>query len=283
MTHNSIQFQSFDFTWYKVGLRVVFALHNEGKIMVPGTPPVEIRWLKRSSLMELPLVDKGGREKSCCWRGEGDQSLFILAPPRPSFKAPKDPREELCFCILSFFSKAGGKRDKAGLFFSRCLPIHVKVQSRMLPPFSVFGDKLSSASFLGRPARSFSPLDGGSSATGELYYWPRLGWRGWGGGVCLPGVTPGSAVMNRRESSGSVAGSRPLLFLLVGSFAASPWPGTRRQRFAALFWLMVFALDLWPPSGQRVFFFFFPSLFETTLPRRKHLDVCDVLCCAKKS
>lgn len=75
----------------------------------------------------------------------------------------------------------------------------MKVQSRMLPPFLVFQDELSSASFLGRPPTSPSPL-GGSSTAAENYFFGGCG-GGWGGevgeagsgegvrggGVCLPG------------------------------------------------------------------------------------------------
>lgn len=84
--------------------------------MVPET-------LESLSLNELPLVEKRGRKKSCCSPGEGDQSLFILAPPLPSFKALEDPREELYFFPFFFFIKQVQKETKQLFFFGayRCM------------------------------------------------------------------------------------------------------------------------------------------------------------------
>lgn len=132
--------------------------------------------------------------------------------------SPTPKRGALFCCFFFFLYKAGAKRHKdvVFVFFSRCLlPIHVEVQPRMLPRFLVFQDELSSASFLGRPPASSSPLDGSSTAAESCFIG---GWGvRWGGSVCR--AATGSAVMNRRESS-TVSQGRSRFFFLPGSIAA---------------------------------------------------------------
>lgn len=173
---------------------------------------------KRLLLNMLPLVATEGR-KSLPSRREGEQSLFIFAGLRClNLLSRLHSPQERHFIYLFIFYKAGAKRHKAFFFLSfflRCLPIHVKVQSRMLPPFLVFGDELGSAGFLGRPPTSCGPLGGGGTAAEGCV----IGGRGVEVGESVCRAASGSAVMNRRWLS-TVSQPRSRYFFLAGSIAA---------------------------------------------------------------
>lgn len=163
----------------------------------------------RLSLNKLPLVVKVGRKKNRS-SPSGEQSLFILAALRclnllSRLPNPQERRFVLLFC---FFYKAGAKRHKdVFLFFSPLSSADTCESSAedVAPPFLVFQDELSSASFLGRPPASSSPLDGSSTAAESCFIggWgvTGVGGVGVGGGGSVCRAATGSAVMNRRESS----------------------------------------------------------------------------------
>lgn len=175
----------------------------------------------------------------------------LLRTPERSFTS---------FFFLSFFIKQVQKETKH--FFSLSTDA-CESSVEDVAPFLVFRDKLSSASFLGRPARSYNPLDGSSSAAESCI----IGWgggvlRGGGGGLSA-GLTQGSAVMNRWVER-----------RVVGSFSSRRFLGGVTLAGDALEILGSALIDgpctrLLTCIQSRTVFFFFFSLFETTLPRRK--------------